>query len=187
MKQKNVIMDGARGKLGQSVFKVTKDGRTIIGKAPKERETPPTEDQQAAQDRFTDASAFAKGQMTNPERKAAYAAKVTPKLPSAYAVAMADALKPPKVKEIDSFAYRGVVGNPIRIKAVDDFKVVSVEVEIRKADGTIVESGNAVQDVMNIQMWNYAATVANPTLAGTTILARAKDWPDNVGEFAIAL
>ena len=30
-------------------------------------------------------------------------------------------------------------------------------------------------------------TVANPTLAGTTILARAKDWPDNVGEFAIAL
>ena len=187
MKQKNVIMDGSKGKLGQAVFRVMKDGRTIIGKAPKEREAPPTQNQQSVQDKFTEASAFAKGQMTNPERRAAYAEKVTPKLPSPYGVAMADALTPPKVKEIDSFAYRGVVGNEIRIKAVDDFKVATVEVEIRKADGTMIESGNAVQDPMNVIMWSYAATAANPTLAGTTILARAKDWPNNVGEFAISL
>ena len=83
------------------------------------------------------------------------------------------------MSEIRTSDYVGAVGDPIRITATDDFKVVRLRVILRASDGNELERGDAVQDVKNSDTWHYTATVTNPSVAGTTISATAFDTPDN--------
>ena len=64
------------------------------------------------------------------------------------------------------------------VRAVDDFRVTGVQVEIYSASGTLLEKGNAVQQVNGID-WTYTATQANNPLAGSKIKAIATDVPGN--------
>jgi hypothetical protein len=97
-----------------------------------------------------------------------------------YHVAFTDYLKAPNIKSIDAALYQGAIGEKIEIKAVDDFKVTSVHVELRSANDVALESGEAVQDVLNPMNWIYTVTTANQNLAGTKIVAKAKDKPGNI-------
>ena len=58
----------------------------------------------------------------------------------------------------------------------DDFKVVSVNVRIENSNGNLIEEGSAslLPDGLN---WMYVSTVANTSVAGTTISFIAKDLP----------
>ena len=74
----------------------------------------------------------------------------------------------------------------IAIRAVDDFRVVSVRVEIYDASGTLLEEGKAEEDKWGLD-WIYTATQANTPLAGTKNIAIATDVPGNEGILAVSL
>ena len=72
------------------------------------------------------------------------------------------------------------------VRAVDDFRVTGVQVEIYAANGTLLEKGNAVQQVNGID-WTYTATQANSPLAGSKIKAIATDVPGNQGTLELTM
>ena len=92
----------------------------------------------------------------------------------------------PIVKSIDTNHYHGDAGDSIAVRATDDFRVVSVRVEIYAADGTVLETGNAEQDINGID-WTYTITQINNSPAGTRIKAIATDVPGNKGMLEVSL
>lgn len=98
---------------------------------------------------------------------------------SAYNVAVADFFRAPDIEEVDLTAYGGQVGDVIRIKATDDFKVQQVSVRIKNADASLIEEGQAVADPDG-RSWIYTATAVNESLTGDKITVTATDRPQNV-------
>jgi hypothetical protein len=115
----------------------------------------------------------------------AYSARLKPRQ-NLFSRAVADFMSPPVVKNIGTEAYTGVVGNTITIRAVDDFRVTGVLVEIFAASGALLEEGNAVQQTNGID-WTYTTTQANAVLTGSKISAIATDVPGNSGTLAVTL
>ena len=79
-----------------------------------------------------------------------------------------------------------VPGDKIVTRAVDDFRVTEVRVEISAANGTLLEAGNAVQNSNGID-WTYTTTQANNALVGTKIKVIATDVPGNEGTLEVIL
>ena len=92
----------------------------------------------------------------------------------------------PVVKSIGTGNYTGVIGSLIAVRAVDDFRVTGVQVEIYTASGALLEKGNAVQQVNGVD-WTYSATQANSPLTGSKIKAIATDVPGNEGTLDLTL
>lgn len=82
--------------------------------------------------------------------------------------------------------YDGTVGSTIKVRAIDDFMVETVRVEIYSADGSEVASGQAVLDNNGID-WVYTATAVNEDLSGDRIVIKASDMPGNITEQEEAL
>jgi hypothetical protein len=156
-------------------------GNMIGNGKQKKRKQKRSDKQRAQQERFADASEYAKMQMNDAARKAKYQACINKRHPSAYSVAMADALNAPRVKHIDTGNYYGVAGDVIKVNAVDDFEVTRVSVLIKNRDGKLIECGDAVEDSSNPFTWRYTVTTMNQNLHDTTILATAYDHPGNEG------
>jgi len=178
---KNLVTKGLSGKLGDTlVFRRVGD-RTIVSTAPTTTKEP-TEKQKAQRERFQMAVLYAKGMMKVPSAKADYEAEAKGAgQPNAYNIAVADFFRAPDIEDVDLSMYTGAVGDTIRIRAVDDFRVESVRVEIYNADGTEVESGNAMQQTNGID-WLYRATAVNEDLSGDRIVIKASDMPGNITE-----
>jgi hypothetical protein len=100
--------------------------------------------------------------------------------------ALEDFMSAPVVNSISTNAYTGVAGSTIAVRAVDDFRVTGVQVEIFAASGTLLEKGNAVLQNNGLD-WTYTATQANAALTGSKINAIATDVPGNTGTLAITL
>lgn len=182
----NNVLNGVSGKLGNNiVIRQTKLG-TIVANKPK-RQKPPTADQVKVRDKFSDAAYYAREEVKVPESLAMYKAAVSARLKSPYAVAIADYLSPPRVRSIGSGAYRGTVGDVIKVRASDDFKVASVMVIIKSATGEELERGEATFRGGSQPDWTYATTVPNASLKDSTITAIAKDLPGNEGSLTVTL
>lgn len=182
----NNVLNGVSGKLGNNiVIRQTKLG-TIVANKPN-RQKPPSENQVKVRDKFSDAAYYAREEIKVPESLDQYKAAVTARLRSPYAVAIADFLSPPRVRLIDSGAYRGTVGDVIKVRASDDFKVMSVMVIIKSDTGEELERGEATFRGGSQPDWTYAVTVANATLKDCTITAIAKDLPGNEGTLTVTL
>ncbi len=115
----------------------------------------------------------------------AYAAALRPRQ-NLYSRAVEDLMSPPVVKSIGNRNYTGVSGSTITIRALDDFRVTAVQVEIYAAGGSLLEKGNAVQQVNGVD-WTYTATQANNPLTASKIKAIATDVPGNEGTMEITL
>ena len=122
---------------------------------------------------------YAKGQMQNPTAKAEYEALLSEDNRNPYAVAVADFLNAPDINKIDLSNYTGNKGDTIRIQVTDDFMVMSVSVRIENPDGSLVETGNAIQQP-NVIDWLCTATAKNTTVAGDKIIVRATDKSGNM-------
>jgi hypothetical protein len=85
------------------------------------------------------------------------------------------------VDEVDLSAYTGNVGDPIAIRASDDFAVSSVNVAVTKADGSAIEEGAASETPPKSGRWLYRATAAVPTGTTVKIAVTAKDRPGHTG------
>lgn len=178
---KNLVTKGLSGKLGDTlVFRKLGD-KTVVSTVPTTSKEP-TEAQKAQRERFQMAVLYAKGQMSDPEAKAAYEAEAKGAgQPNAYNIAVADFFNAPDIEEVDLSGYTGAVGSTIKVRAIDDFKVEAVRIEIYNPDGSAVESGNAVKQANGMD-WVYTATAVNADLSGDRIVIKASDKPGNITE-----
>lgn len=175
---KNLVLHGASGKLGDQIVIRQLGGETILSQAPGRRDAEPTPSQIAQQQKFQQAVLYGRAQIADPIAKAEYEAKAGG-LKSAFNVAVADFCHSPDIDEIDVTAYQGAIGDTIRVRVTDDFKVEQVHVSIQNSDGSLVEEGDAVQQSNEID-WVYTATADNTSTEGDKIVIRATDKPGNL-------
>ncbi|HVU84233.1 MAG TPA: hypothetical protein VHC50_05300 [Puia sp.] len=183
----SVITGKFRGTLGKELVFREWEGKTVVAKAPKSREGEPTPAQAQAQERFMLASRYARAVVKGEDQgiKDAYTAALRPRQ-NLYSRAVEDFMSPPVVSSIGTGKYTGTNGSQITVRAVDDFRVTAVQVEIYTAGGALLEKGNAEQQVNGID-WTYTATQANNPPAGSKIKAIATDVPGNEGTLELVL
>ncbi|TGE28178.1 hypothetical protein [Hymenobacter metallicola] len=174
----NIITQGLSGTLGGTLVFRQSGNRTIVSTAPRETDREPSPKQLAHQQRFQEAALYAKAQLATPEGKAEYEAARDENNNSAYAIAVADFMQAPDIRELDLSNYAGKVGDTMRARVTDNFKVVGVTVRIENGDGSLVEEGPAVQQP-NAVDWVFTAKKANTSLEGDKITFRATDKPGN--------
>jgi hypothetical protein len=175
------------GMLGEIISIRKVGGRVIITNRPKRKMGKQSNKQRAYHEKFREASRYASLQMAQEETRVLYTNGITTRKRSVYLVAMSDYFNAPHVNYFDALNYRGVIGDPIRVNASDDFMVAKVKITITNAAGVVIEEGEALPHAMRVHLWEYTATATNPSLAGTTIRAVAYDRPGNKGEGEVVL
>lgn len=177
----NLITSGLRGTIGKELVFRNWAGKTIVAKAPCKRPGRPTKAQAIIRDRFYMAARYGKAILSNadPAMADAYRAVLKPRQ-NLYTRALRDFLSAPVVQQINTDEYTGQQGSLIRIRAVDDFRVTEVRVEIYSATGYQVETGMAVQQLNGLD-WVYNVQTVNLQPTGCRIIAIARDVPGNEG------
>jgi hypothetical protein len=137
----------------------------------------------AANDRFRKANDWAKSVLRRPGMKELYAKGINDKLSNPHTVAVSDYMQAPEIHYVSLKNHRGAAGDPIRIKATDNFQVTAVEVSITNAKGILLERGQATRYPRKPAMWVYILTAANRHLPGTVIKVIASDRPGNKAEW----
>nr|WP_018676203.1 hypothetical protein [Riemerella columbina] len=174
----NVITHGLSGKVGDLLVFSQRNGKTIVSKVPK-KSNKVTDKQKEQRVRFQEAVLYTKSISQKPDLQKLYEEEAKNKGLSINNVAIADFLKAPHIEEIDLSHYTGKKGEPIKIKAFDDFKVKKVTVRIENSDSTLVEEGEAEEEGL---YWVYTTTSNNAELSGDKITIRAYDFSDNMTE-----
>lgn len=177
----SVLIKALRGMLGKELVFRNWGDKTIVSKAPKKGTKSSSAAQAATREKFHMAILYAKTVINNEDQSMAlaYAAAAKPRQ-NVISKAISDFMSSPKVLSVDTKNYHGAAGNRLLVHATDDFRVVSVWVEIYAANGQLLEAGNAIQNASGI-FWTYTATQANNLLKGTRIKATATDVPENTG------
>lgn len=184
--QEGIIASKLRGTLGKELVFKDWEGLKIVAKFPKKRSNATlTAGQQETQEKFLLASRYAKAVLQDAAMKDGYAAVLKPRQ-NVYARALTDFLSAPVVKIPNAQKYKGVIGDQIVVRAVDDFRVTGVHVEIYAADGSLLEEGAAIAQSNGLD-WGYTATQANNVIAGCTVRAIATDVPGNEGTLEVVL
>lgn len=183
----SLVTGKLKGTLGKELVFREWEGKTVVAKAPKRREGEPTPAQAETQERFLLASRYAKAviKSTDKSMAEAYAAVLRPRQ-NVYSRALEDCMSPPVVKSITTRNYKGAAGDKLVVRAIDDFHVVNVRVEIYAANGTLLEAGDAVREANDLD-FTYTATQINNPLAGSKIIAIATDVPNNEGISEVTL
>ncbi|MBE8722969.1 hypothetical protein C4F40_19800 [Sphingobacterium sp. Ka21] len=177
----NVVMQGASGKVGRNLVFRQKGDQTIIAKRPRAAavDRPVSEKQLKVQNRFLDASLYAKKAIKDEEIKAAYAAKANINQ-SAYNVAFKDYFAAPQVRRLNDINYKGAVGDELNFLIKDIMKVTEINIEILDQSEVLIESGLAVPlDADNVE-WSYTATVANADYENAIYRITMLDTPKNI-------
>ena len=176
----NPILEKVRGQVGDLVFKRSGE-QMIIARKPDFSDRQLSEAQVAVQERFRQAALYGKMVMADPDTKQLYDAAAKAKGQPVFSLTIADFFNAPSVAEVDMANYSGKVGDPIVVKARDDFQVAGVTVNLADADGTVLESGEAVQTPANSGRWLYTATAAIATGTQVRVLVTATDRPGGTG------
>lgn len=182
----NVLLTQLSGSIGKQLTIKQRGGKTIVSKAQQPREKAATEKQQEAQEKFSHASAYAKGVLADPDMAAMYKTMALPGQ-NAYNVALKDAYNAPVIESLETGSYLGKPGDPILVRAIDDFRVFQVIVSVYSAEDVLLEKGNALMG-RNGKDWVYTATGENNDLRGCKVIVTAEDLPGNktMREIAIA-
>lgn len=159
----NIITHGLSGKVGDLLVFSQRNGKTIVSKVPT-RKAELSDKQKQQISKFQEAVLYAKNALKDPITKEMYELQASKKQGlSSYNVAVADLMNAPKIEEINLTEYTGKKGDKIKIKAIDDFKVVEVKVLIYNADGSLLEEGDAKEEGL---YWVYTAKENNADLSG---------------------
>ena len=172
MKDNNAT-HGIRGKVNQLVYS-QRNGETVVSKPPI-RTAPYSEAQKNITSIFKQAVLYARAILQNAAIRLAYKAKAK-RGQSAYNLAIADYFKPPVIVSVDLSHLANQVGSTITALVTDNFRVEAVKVKIEKANGALLEEGNAVLQPDGLN-WQYTTTTANGNTAGNTVSIIATDLP----------
>lgn len=156
----NSTIDDYRGSIGKLVFKKYR-GRTIVAKKPVIT-AEPSQAQLDQRIRFKEAAAFGKFAQNDPELSAIYEPIARARELTVYTVAVQDFLKKPVIQPLFLSQYKGRVGDPILIHATDEVGLARLEVTLNSDNGTLIESGQAVESVPGTGKWIYVATMDVP-------------------------
>jgi hypothetical protein len=181
----NILVKGLSGTIARLLTFRQRAGKTIVSKLLRPSTATPSDKAAAVRAKFTTSVAYAKAAVKDPAIKAGYQA-VAKDGQTAYNMALADAFQSPQISGIDAAAYHGAAGDAITVKATDDFKVAAVKVSIFSAAGALLEQGNTVMQINEVD-WLYTATQANAALAGSKITAEATDLPGNSTSLSLTL
>ena len=166
-----------RGRIGNLIFRQLPDGTTVVSQAQpketgrrkkraKEKRSPR---QKAHNERFADASHYARMEQTHPVYVELAAASL---MSNAYNFALKDWFKPPVIHRVERQA------GAILVQATDNVTVARVRVTILDGEGKALEKGEAVR--RQGDWWQFA-----PKAEGASILAEAWDLPGHVTKLAI--
>lgn len=183
----SIISSKLSGMLGEELVFRQWAGKTIVAKAPCKRPGRPTRAQAVIRDRFLMASRYAKAILSNPDPALAdaYRAVLKPRQ-NLYTRALQDFISLPVVQQLDTRDYTGQPCSLVKVRAVDDFRVTEVWVEIYTVAGSLLESGLAKQQLSGLD-WTYRAQKDNSLLTGSRIKATARDVPGNEGSLEVVL
>lgn len=176
----NPILEQVRGQVGDLVFKRS-GNEVVIARKPDFSDREPTAAQTAAQERFRQAALYGKLVMADPQTKQLYEEAAKAKGQPLFSLTVADFFHAPSVDEVDLAGYGGRAGDPIIIKAHDDFAVSAVQVALSDAAGSPIESGEAVETPAKSGRWLYTATAAVATGTQVRIHVSAVDHPGGTG------
>ena len=171
----NPVLEQIRGKVGDLVFKRYEE-EVVVARKPDLSGRVPTPGQAAHRERFRLAALYGKTVFADPVKKTLYenAAKAHGK--PVFALTVSDFLNAPAVDEIDLSAYTGKAGEPITIRASDDFEVAGVAVAIRDTCGAVLEQAPACQ---SDGVWRYTTTKTLTAGVPVMIEVTATDRPGN--------
>jgi hypothetical protein len=165
---KVILQSGLRGLSGgmEDWVYQYRDGKTYLGPKPR-RTKEPSPAELSQRERFKQAALHAKALLADSETREFYAALAEERGVQPFALAVGDTLNRPYFKPIDLSSYKGKVGDPITIRAIDDLGLAEVEVELSAINGTQIEKGKAVENGIRSGQWTYTAT--KPVALGTDI------------------
>lgn len=174
----NPILEQIRGQVGDLVFRRYGDG-VVLSQKPDRTGAAPSAAQLAHRERFRQAAFYGRTVMADPEARALYTEAARQRRQPVYSLTLADFFHAPTVDEVDVSAYGGGTGDPVAIRATDDFAVHRVEVTLADGAGAVLEAGEAVLDG-----WRWVYTAQTDVVPGTTVRidVRAFDRPGGVGE-----
>jgi hypothetical protein len=176
--KENDLTEGMSGKFGKKiVFRVVRGVTVATRRSTTERV--PTEKQLAHQERFQRAAEYAKAKMQDPVAKQEYKEMAgNGAFANPFATALGDFLTLPKVLDVKVSGFTGALGSTIPVLVSDIAKTIRMKIDIRNADGALVESGEASLKVGDTE-WRYVTTQALPSLTGVKIVVTAIDRPGN--------
>ncbi|HET8579667.1 MAG TPA: hypothetical protein VFL31_01595 [Nitrospiraceae bacterium] len=163
---KDKLLPGLSGKLEGIIIRRMREGSIRLGAKPDFSERQFSEGQLAHQQRFREASAYARRAV---RIEPAYAELARRTNRNAYNIALSDWFHPPVIYSIER------VGGLIRVEAGDNVLVAKVELKILDVQGQILEQGYAIQRDPELchEWWEYTAET------GGTILVEAWDLAGN--------
>jgi hypothetical protein len=171
----NPLFAEMRGKMGNIVIKQSKNGQPFIAALPQKSKKAPSQAQLAHRQAFAMASEYASTALADEGTRAFYEDLARRRKTTVRPLCVGDYMNKPIITQLDVSEYKGRIGDPIFIRAHDDVGVVAVNVKLTKAEGTPIESGQAVQ--RSGDTWVYMATVAIPLGTHLFISADAFDRP----------
>lgn len=163
----NELLRGVRGKVGGFVVRQMRDGSIRLSAKPDFSNRSFSQGQKDHQQRFKQASAYAR-QAAQSEPAYAELARRTNR--NAYNIALSDWFNPPVIQSIER------AGETLRIVASDDVMVINVRLQILDDTGEVLEEGQALQpDPESVpEWWEYV-----PHAEGQTIVVEAWDLAGN--------
>ena len=177
----NGALDSLTGKVDGWVYRRMR-GQTVVASAPEPTRNPPSKALRKVRLRFAAAQEYAKAVLKDPCQREAYDHLAKALNRRADKIIAGDFLNPPVVHRIDLTQYRGRPGDSIAVIATDDVEVVSVEVVLTTAAGTVLERGPAAK---THGVWRYTASIAIPPGEHVTITAVARDRPAHEGRATV--
>lgn len=170
---------GFSGAMGEMVFADNEEKNRTVAYMKKRRA--PTEAQRNHRQRFAEAADYAQSALADPVRRELYEALAQERDIPAFSVAVGDYLNLPEIKPLDLSQYKGRVGDPILIRAIDDCGFADLNVELHAIDGTKIEEGKAVEAGARSGHWVYTATA--PVALGADIFIKVVGY-DHAGNKA---
>jgi hypothetical protein len=168
------------GTIGKLVFRKVK-GKTIVAVKP-DPDRPLSEAEAEHRQDFAQAASWAKEALQDDELRPFYQALGKERDIPPRAAAVSDYLVRPTLEGLDLAEYAGQAGDRIFFMASDNGGLVEATVTIRDGNGTVFESGSAVEVDADTGYWMYEAQSAIPAGSTVAINVKVSDRPGNTVE-----
>jgi hypothetical protein len=178
----NPLLKGVSGAINKQFVLKQYNGKVIMTAFPDMSDIKPSELQVVYRGKFTLANAYSKKILRDPLWKEAYKAKVQG-MQRANNIAVKDYYNPPSVESVSLDVDQRSGEHILKIIAIDDFKVIEVEVVLLDKDNNIVEKGSATET----SEWNWKYVVEKDLETIDKIVVTAKDLPGNTDSKELSL
>ncbi len=179
----NPFLEQLSGSYGEVVFRRW-HGRIVLAHKPDREGLITTPAQLAQRERFRQAVLYAQRTLADPIAVQPYKLAAEAGDKPLFTLIARDCLVAPVIESLDLADYTGKLGDPIVIRAHDDFELTALQVRLTNATGATLEKGAAEEDPPGTGRWVYSAQTAQAAGSKLTITAVAVDRPGNKTEKA---